>query len=315
MKNYSGFAPIIAIILVATLTVASYFVLSSKTNTPVSIPTLASVDSIEPTPTASQTPTSTPQVSETQTPKNTYIPKEPTITKTVNNSDKSMGFYYSSDSSILSESLDPFNLTFNGIFNYKGKTITPRIIFLKPNDVVHAKQNETRTLNAVIDTPTSGDYTIVSEWLDNSNLLSQTCHTGSVSGCKYYIVNAIENTWILLAESQLSTSNGYSSVNRAQDWYFVQNCPDGKPCDIKLYVIHGLKDLPISFEQYTPVQNVQTTKYLVPFQMDESSNDRNHASTAQFHMSTTMPTKIDQHGNEGLFIFHLRSGTFERQNL
>lgn len=299
---------IITIVIISVLLFAKKFTPQQVVNPEVSFtPSSSPTSTIVPT-------TMSPSPVKKTSPMPQMTPEISSQTIQISNSDKSMAFYYTSNTQIPANT-NPLGFTYTGGFIYKNGQVIPHIVYLKANDSAKAKINEVRTLDIINNSNSPQDYTYVSKWIDNSLMLSQTCYTGVSTGCKYFIVNAIYNTEEMYSETRLSSSNKYTSITRVLDWYLVQQCGDDKPCDIKVYQIYNLESLPQSFDQYTPKQTIQTNKYLVPLQLDEFDNDRNRNSTALFHVSAIAPRKITDHGTDGILMFYLKTGQIDRQNL
>lgn len=305
-RGKQGFAPILILIIVV-VGFSLGFLIFEKNKVNNAIPVETSVPETSSTPEVKPSPTSSTGGTFLPTPESSVVPTHANSkTSQELNGAKTMGFYYSSNSSVFNSNDDPFNISFNASGFYNDKKVYPKIANLITNTITD--------LTSLTKVQTPSGNTSVINWADNSWLLAKTCYEESFgSGCHFYYINAIYNQYSFYADTYFhSDGNNYISRNKVSlDGYVVQECTGGNTCDIKLYTGQFIDDISThSFTNDIQIQNIQTTKYMLPLQTKDITS-----GIMKFHMSASRPASINSEANDGLLILYLSNFSIDRENL
>lgn len=224
-------------------------------------------------------------------------------------------FFYSSDTPAFSSTegsnfwgyqSDPFEIRFNGdtrYFTSKGSNSRNDVNIIKP-EVLDFATNNTQALTSLDKGLTTNGYTQVLGWVDDDYLVSRTC-TGDIgSGCNFDLIDVQNNNSVPYARGISVGLLEIHVVNQVHNYFFSQQCRDLDPCEIKIFKDIQINDLKNSFDSFTPIHTLPTSKYLLMIDMDET-NTRNLNREIKIFVSKSLAEK----SKDGYFIFDLENGT------
>lgn len=324
--------PTILITISSFLTIILFLLLKSKfSNESRPQAVKQAIDSPSPTyiPVTYNIPSPSPSLS----PKNL---KKETIRR--ENPDKTLAFYYASDTPAFSHSEkgyedDPFKIDLNGDTTYFTKNpVYPGIkkdfgyeddqtVALNPNYQYIVKPTIINLMNNMsYELPLSNiivlnGYIKVYGWASNSWLAAKSCSgDGGGSGCQFDLIDVRGGKLEFYGSGNTFGLSSFSSNNLVKGYHINQSCeykdieavwngsrPLLQSCQIEIY-----KDVS------RPIAILKTSKYLNSFQLDDE-NISTINQKVKFYLSHHSPYDKESI-KDGYFIFDLQSGTVMEEN-
>lgn len=210
---------------------------------------------------------------------------------------------------------DPFEARLNGdtryftANNYKSWEGTNQV---KPM-IVELRSNRQQELLSIDKGSKINGYTQITRWIDDDYLLSRSCEGDLGGGCDFDLIDVRTDTSHAYARflSQFTGLKDHSIINQVKNYIFSQDCNNGvfKPCQIKVYKDVVTNDLSKFSPTISPIQIIDTSKYMVGIDMVED-NVRTINRYVRIYLSSSSQERL----NDGSFLYDLENGTLIESN-